>query len=41
MCQLTCGKKFLMRFSNKIVDLDLAPFNMVDNQCCRRIQAKV
>ena len=34
--QLTCGKKFLACLSNKIVDLDLAPFSeaeMVENHC--------
>jgi len=29
-------KKFLVRFSNIIVRLDLAPFSeMVENHCCR------
>jgi len=34
-CELTCGK-FFVRLSDKIVDLDLAPFSeMVENHCCR------
>jgi len=34
-CQLTCGK-ILVRLINRIVDLDLVPFNeMVENRCCR------